>query len=354
MKEEYLTPIAAQNPAGNPTGLCAFSNGSISTWIAEPQIDFHKNIGQGKLTALAGITFQQSIRDKQGLIASGYTNDTQLENIGSAASLSSFGPEYSNYKYNALFGRINYNLKEKYIVNLTARRDGSSRFGPDKRFSNFGAVGAAWIFSKEDFVIQNLPALSFGKFRGSYGVTGSDQIGDYQYLDTHSPTNFTYQGGKGLIPNRLANPDFGWEENRKIEVGLELGFLQDRISFSASYYRNRSSNQLVGYSLPAVTGFTSIQSNLPATIQNAGLELNLSTVNIQHHDLTWNTNFNITFNRNKLVSYPNIQGSSYANTYQVGSSLFIQKKYKSLGVDSQTGLYTFQDVDNNGTLSTTL
>src|SRR5690606_34761148 len=100
--------------------------------------------------------------------------------------------------------RIGYNWAQKYFINLTGRRDGSSRFGPDKRFANFGAIGGAWIFSEESFIKENLSFLSFGKLRGSYGITGSDQIGDYKYLDAYEST----AGPGGLYPTQLTNPDY--------------------------------------------------------------------------------------------------------------------------------------------------
>ncbi len=352
--ERSITPIAAQNPTFNPTGSSNTTTGSITSWIVEPQIEYQKVIGNGRLSTLIGTTFQQTIRDKTGYLASGYINDTQLENPVAAAAVTPSGVEYSEYKYHAIFGRINYTWKEKYIINLTGRRDGSSRFGPNRQFANFGAIGGAWIFSSEDFIKNFIPGLSFGKLRGSFGVTGSDQIGDYQYLDTHTSTQYTYQGGKGLYPTRLYNPDYSWEENNKIEGGIELGFFNDRLSFSASYYHNRSSNQLVGYTLPAVAGFTSIQSNLPAVIQNTGLEIVVSNVNIRRGTFSWSSSLNVTLPTNRLISYPNIEASSYANTYSIDKSLFVVKKYKSLGVDPQTGLYSFEDVDNNGVLNTAI
>ncbi len=350
LNEAMLTPIAAQNPASNPLGSAMFSSGSINTWILEPQADYQKQLGEGKLTALIGMTFQQTVRDRQGFNGTGYTSDAQLRNIAAATTITSTGVDYSEYKYNAAFGRLNYTLKEKYLVNVTARRDGSSRFGPDRRFANFGAIGAAWIFSKESF-FSGGRLLSFGKLRASYGTTGSDQIGDYQYLDTYSSTFNPYQGGKGILPTRLYNPEFGWESNSKTEIGLDLGLLEDRISLSTSYFTNRSSNQLIGLALPLTTGFSSVQSNLPATIQNTGLEVVISSSNIRTTNLRWTTDFNLSILRNKLVEYPNIESSTYSNIYKVGEPLTIQKKYVSTGVDPQTGLYTFVDTDNNGILN---
>src|SRR5690606_17790949 len=108
----------------------------------------------------------------------------------------------------------------QYFVNVTARRDGSSRFGPDQHYANFGAVGAAWIFSNMK-MFKDSKILSFGKLRGSYGITGSDQIGDYQFLNTYSISTLIYDGTVGLSPSRLYNPNFSWEKTQKTELALD-------------------------------------------------------------------------------------------------------------------------------------
>eukprot|EP01096_Ripella_sp_DP13-Kostka_P009087 TRINITY_DN3439_c0_g1_i3.p4 TRINITY_DN3439_c0_g1~~TRINITY_DN3439_c0_g1_i3.p4 ORF type:complete len:424 (+),score=-52.08 TRINITY_DN3439_c0_g1_i3:2171-3442(+) len=248
------------------------------------------------------------------------------------------------------FARANYNWREKYILNLTGRRDGSSRFGPGDQFATFGAVGAAWLFSKEN-VFKNSTFLSFGKLRASYGITGNDQIGDYQYLDTYASTGINYGGTVGLQPTRLFNPKFGWETNRKFEVALETGFLNDRLFLTAACYNNQSSNQLTGIPLPGTTGFSALQANLDATVQNRGIELTLRTVNFQRKDFNWSTNINLTLAQNKLLKFPDLESSTYANQYIIGHSLNIQKVYHFTGVDKQTGIYTYEDVNGDGQLS---
>ncbi|MFZ6011172.1 MAG: TonB-dependent receptor domain-containing protein, partial [Bacteroidota bacterium] len=242
----------------------------IETWIVEPQIDYFKEIGQGNLSILIGTTFQESIQEGETIQATGYTSDALLENILAATDVNVASSNYTQYRYAAIFGRANYIWKEKYIANLTGRRDGSSRFGPGKQFGNFGAIGLAWIFSNENFIKSGLPFLSFGKLRSSYGSTGSDAIGNYQYLNSYLSTTYPYNGTSGLAISRLANPDYSWETNRKLELGIELGFIKDAITFSASWYKNRSSNQLVGLPLPVITGQSSVQFNLPATVENKG------------------------------------------------------------------------------------
>lgn len=349
MKENVFFPISAFNPAyGISSGNATFGNRSVNTWIVEPQIEYQVQLGSGKLTTLVGGTFQQTLRDGQTTYGYGFASDALLENLQAATGSSILFSENSKYRYNALFGRINYSYKNKYLLNLTARRDGSSRFGIDKRFANFGAVGAAWIFSEEAF-LENATWLSFGKVRGSIGTTGSDQVGEYQYLETYRATSYSYQGKSGLYPTRLANADYGWEQSRKTEGGIELGFFRDKIRTSVSYYNNRSTDQLVGYPLSATTGFPSVQYNLPATVRNSGWEFTGEVSPLQGVNWEWDVSANITIPQNKLIEFPNLEGSSYANTYEVGKSLFTQKRFHYVGVDNQTGVYQFQDVDSNGT-----
>jgi hypothetical protein len=237
-------------------------------------------------------------------------------------------------------------------LNFSARRDGSSRFGPGKQFAGFGAVGAAWIFSKERLFTKNLPFISFGKLRASYGVTGNDKILNYQYLDTWEPTTNTYQGGVGLAPSRLFNPDYHWEKTTKLESALDLGFFRDRLLFSVAWYRNQSSNQLVQYKLPSTAGFASVVKNLPAEVENTGVELSISSINIRTGTFSWSTSANLTIPKNRLVSFPGLSLSSYATRYVEGQSLNLIYAYRYLGVDPASGLFLVEDINKDNAFNT--
>src|SRR5690606_17069920 len=136
--------------------------------------------------------------------------------------------------------------------------------------------GVAWLFSEEAIIKDNFPWVSYGKIRGSYGTTGNDQIGDYQFLESYSLGSVNYDEVSTLLPSRLYNPNFGWERNDKLEVGIDLGLFMDSLMFSGIYYQNRSSNQLVGIPMPGTTGFNSIQANLNAIVQNKGMEFEMN------------------------------------------------------------------------------
>lgn len=355
VNENTTNPMSSFDPAYLVYGLTAsslFANGNVKTWIVEPQADYSKKIGDGVLSVLVGATFQESVQKNESLMGDGYTNDAFLQNIQAATMITIMENEYSEYRYTAAFARVNYNWNSRYIFNLTGRRDGSSRFGPGKRFANFGAMGAAWIFSDENLIAEHMPFLSFGKLRASYGTTGSDAIGNYMFLETYSTTSYPYAGTGGLLLTRLGNPDYSWEINKKLEAGLELGFAKDRIQLSTSYYLNRSTDQLVGLPLPVITGQSSIQYNLPATVENRGWEIQLSTVNISKGKFRWSTEANITLPTNKLVAFPDLDKfPAYRNRYDLGKSVFTYKGYVFDGVNPQTGIYRYVDRNNDGSIT---
>jgi TonB-linked SusC/RagA family outer membrane protein len=324
------------------------TNNTRRSWIVEPQVSWAHQWKYGKTEVLAGGTFQQQKSSNLLLEADGFASNSLIYNLASAFSVITLKDQQTDYKYQAFFGRLNYSYNERYILNLTGRRDGSSRFGPGRQFATFGAIGGAWLFGDEAFLKDN-KILSFGKLRGSYGVTGNDQIGDYQFLDTYLSSGVSYAGVIGLQPTRLYNPNFGWETNKKLEIALETGFFKDRIFLTLGWYSNRSSSQLVGIPMPATTGFNSIQGNLDATVQNRGVEVTLRTVNFQKPNFSWTTNFNISFAKNKLLSFPELEGSTYRNQFVIGEALNIQKVYHYTGLNPQTGVFTFEDTNGDGT-----
>ncbi|WP_436419082.1 SusC/RagA family TonB-linked outer membrane protein [Petrimonas sp.] len=352
-KDIFLNPSSRYNPSFGITPATSYASKTQRqqlSYLLEPQLNYRHAFDEHHMDVLVGGTYQQTNNTVLGLTGSGFESNALINNMASASRISISHDNETKYKYAAVFGRINYQYKDRYILNLTGRRDGSSRFGPNNRFANFGALGAAWLFGEED-IFKSIRWLSFGKLRASYGLTGSDAIGDYQYLDTYTTSTTLYGDATTLYPSRLYNPYFSWEKTTKLEVALELGFMNDRIRLNTSLYHNRSGNQLVGIPLPGTTGFSSIQSNLPATVENKGLELELNTNPIRTNRFNWNSDFNISFPKNKLVSFPGIEGSTYANKYVVGYPTTILKLYNYEGIDPETGLYTFTDYNKDGNIS---
>lgn len=354
--EEFsLQPNTMYNPAfasgqSSATSRASKSNQNRLSFIIEPQANWSHTFGNHQIDVLAGGTFQRETSDQTSLTGIGFESNIFIENIG-AAKTKIIGDELSTeYRYAALFGRFNYQFKKRYILNVTGRRDGSSRFGTNKKFANFGAVGAAWLFSEEKFLKES-QWLSFGKLRGSFGTAGSDNIGDYQYIDTYIVSSANpYNNVNGLMPSRLYNPDYSWEKTTKLEAALELGLFRNRVNLTTAWYRNRSNNQLIGYQLPSVTGFTSVLSNLNAEVENTGWELELNGKPL-NGKFKWETGINLTFPKNKLISFPGLEGSTYANQFMIGYSTSIIKLYQLEGLNSQTGAYVFTDYNGDGKIS---
>ena len=351
--DRLLYPSTMYNPAYGITpasSLVFKSQNQRFSYLLEPQLNYSHTFKDHQFDLLFGSTFQQTQNTALSILGYGFESNSLITNLSAAATTMVTGDLATEYRYAAFFGRLNYQYKGRYILNLTGRRDGSSRFGPDKRFADFGAIGAAWIISEESF-LKDSRLLSYGKLRASYGVTGSDLIGDYQYLDTYTVSSTLYGGITSLYPSRLFNPYFSWEKTTKFEVAVDAGLLNDRIRITAAYYRNRSGNQLVGIPLPATTGFSSIQANLPAIVENTGLEIDLSSIPVQKGEFRWSSNINISFPRNRLVSFPGLEGSTYANKYVTGYPVSIVKVNNYQGIDQSTGLYTFTDYNADGLIT---
>jgi len=351
--ETRTAPSTIYNPAYHLTSAYSslyVNNTERQSWIVEPQINWEKELEMGKIGLLFGGTFQNQNTTRLYQFANGFTSNSLIYDLASASTVRVLYSDNALYKYQAFFGRINYNWSDRYFLNLTGRRDGSSRFGPGKQFANFGAIGMAWLFSKERFLKES-SWLSFGKLRGSYGTTGNDQIGDYQFLNTYTSSGVLYDSNVGLQPSRLFNPDFGWEINKKLEAALEIGFFEDRLFLTAAWYQNHSSNQLVGVPLAGTTGFQTLQANLDATVENIGWEFTLRTVNFRSQNFNWTTNLNLTIARNKLLRFPNLEASPYKEQYRIGEPLNIKLLYQYTGINPQIGVYQFADTNTDGVIS---
>ena len=324
---------------------------NTSTLIVEPQITYNCELLGGKADFLLGTTYQNSDTHVLFLYGQKYPGDIFLKDANAASLINYHQNPTTQTKSASFFGRITYDWQDRYLLNATFRRDGSSRFGANHRYGNFYSVGLGWLFSNEKFIKDRLKWFSYGKLRVSQGRTGNDGITDYQYMTKYSTSQYPYDGNVGIVPKNLANDDLHWETTDKFDVGLELGFLNDRILLTANYYYNTSKDLLTRLYLPTQTGFSYMMSNLDAEIVNKGLELELNTQNIKTKDFRWTTQLTLTIPKNKLTKFKDLENSGYYNTYEIGKSVNIIRGYKYLGVDNQTGLPVVQDQNGDGKIS---
>jgi TonB-linked SusC/RagA family outer membrane protein len=349
---EFLgSPTTSYAPFLNvTTGSSRFTTDVNSTWSVEPQINYNRKISKGDFTATVGASLQEQTSASTQLTVTGYTSDALLKSISAGTKITNTIPYgYDKSRFAALFGRLGYIWDGKYIIDVSGRYDGSSKFGPNRQYHLFGAVGGGWIFTKEKFFKNALSFIDLGKLTASYGITGNDQIGSYRFLQSYYAVtaDIPYQGVPGLSAGSPANPNLSWETTKKAKLGIDLHFLNERIELEADYYRNRTSGVLYGYPLSIITGSTSIVSNLPALVQNKGWELTLNTVNIRSNNFSWSSTGLLTIPRTALIKYPSLNTTSFANAYVLGMPTTIQKVYRFAGVNTQTGVYQFYNKDGN-------
>jgi len=351
----WYNPIASQNPITGILGNAGFGYTTINNWNIDPQVNYSFYIGGGRLELMAGSSYQSSITKGTTLVGSNYTNDALLQSISNAASITS-GQQEARRKYANIRTRINYNWRNKYILELTGNREGSSNFGPGRQYGQFWSAGGAWIASEEKWMKSLLPSWwSFLKLNGSYGLTGTEAGASYQYL-TQWTTPSDYSGipqqqYNGVTPMALlhaVNPDYQWQETRKLNIDLSMGFLKDRIMLTATWYRNECNNQLTNVPIPAFSGFTTVIGNSPANVRNTGWEGSIHARLVESKTFSWAFDFNIGANKNILLSYPNFELSPYYSTMKIGKSLNSKFLFHYLGINPQNGKRSFEDYNHDG------
>lgn len=352
--ELRTTPKSVLNPLDAVrVNNAQFGNRDAKSFTIDPTAEYKKGIGRGMLTVMAGGTVQRDNNQGYSFGLRDYVSDELLGSmIGISTTNSLINPASrdTEYKYAGIFGRATYNYQDTYILNISGRRDGSSRFGPNYKYASFGAVGGSWIFSNLAG-LKGSKILTFGKVRASYGTAGNDKIGDYQYMSLYSTAPFSpvYRDSMALSPESFFKPDLHWEMTKKFEVAADLQFLNGRIDLSLAWYNHNTNDPLVQYPLPFITGFNVVAANLnDVVVQNRGLELMLNTVNIESKNFRWSTMLNLTLPNNRLKKYPGLEKTTYARQYVVGRSLDLVYVSKFDGVDPITGLYKVQDLNGTG------
>ena len=283
--------------------------------ISDNTLSYNKEIKKHSFNFLVGATFQKRQSENSVVEGTGFSNDL-LKNLQGATSVSEF--EEINIEKNKIgyFGRINYAFANKYLINASFRRDGSSVFGVDSKWGNFPAVSLGWNAHNEDF-LSGGDFISRLKFRVSYGLTGNENfsVGDdiinaYPYLALLNTSNAVTQGGisPGIAARNIANTLLQWEASKEFNPGLDFGFMNNRITGSLDYYVRTSDKLLLENPVSYVTGFNGGIVNL-GEVENSGFELELRTRNVTKGKLRWNTTLIASTNKNELISFGESDGA---------------------------------------------
>ena len=290
-------------------GIAIVANDRETYWSFENYLTYNKRFNKvHSINALAGVGWQQDNLFGFNIRGENFSTDYfETNNIGAAGLIPSSGAGSRNlgFAFHSYFGRVNYGFKDKYLITFTGRADGSSKFGPNKKYAFFPSGALAWRVSEEPFLKGN-PIISTLKLRTSYGLTGNSEIDPYASKSLLGAINdyaFPLNGQKvqGVGTNRLGNDDLKWEKTAQYDFGLELGLIKNRISVEADIYYRKTTDMLLEAPVPATSGYLNIRKNI-GSMENRGLEIGLNTVNIETKNFTWSTTFNISFNKNKVLA----------------------------------------------------
>ena len=293
-EEQYLGRLTND---GGPAGSAYDRTVTSRVFNLENFFTFDRNILDIiDLNLVFGASAQQGDFNFASMTAVGFPSD-QFQRIESAAEITGASSSATQFRNASFFSRANLNFFERYLLTVSARYDGSSRFGIDNRWGFFPAASIGWIVSNEGFLRDN-PIVSFLKPRASWGITGNSEIDDFAPLGLFTATN--YSGLSGIRPYTLPSDDLRWETTVQTNVGLDFGLLDNRITGEIDYYIKNTNDLLLFVNLPATSGFSSVYRNV-GELKNSGWELSLNTVNIDR-EFDWTTNFNIATNRNEVTN----------------------------------------------------
>jgi TonB-linked SusC/RagA family outer membrane protein len=289
------------NISANQGGVAEIENQNVLYWQEETFLSYNKEFDEHRINAVLGLSWQERTYSQNYQYAEGFTdNFMKYHNIEAAARPGAPSSDHDRWALNSYFLRGGYTFRDKYIITLTGRVDGSSRFGANNKYGFFPSAGIGWMISNEPF-LSDIPALNALKLRASYGVTGNTEIPTYQSLATISSGTTLLNGVRMPSSNvtRLPNPDLSWEKTKQFDIGFELAMFNERVSLEFDYYRKLTTDLLLDRPVPNSTGFSGVRDNI-GEVSNRGIEVLLNTLNVSRSNFTWQSTLNFNYNKNRI------------------------------------------------------
>lgn len=282
-------------------GYASASNSNALYWQEETYLTWLKDFDKHHINAMAGMSWQAREYTYFSASDSKFVDDYyDIYNLGSGSNRPSVGSDYDKWAMNSYFLRVAYNYDDTYLATVTARYDGSSKFGQNNKYAFFPSVGLGWLASNEAFLRDN-KTISKLKLHTSFGLTGNSEIGTYRSLATMSQSNVIIGNELHLVSylDNMPNPNLKWEKTAQWDFGFELGLFNNRLNFDISYYYKYTSDLLLNRPVPESTGFSSIMDNIGA-VSNQGLDILVTAYPIQTADFQWTSTLNLGFNKNRV------------------------------------------------------
>ncbi|MFV0378512.1 MAG: TonB-dependent receptor [Mangrovibacterium sp.] len=354
-RDTYVSRLTKDGRANS--GIGTVLTGTRNNYLGEFTTTYHRDLkNNSSFTVMGGITYQKFINLNFSGTGKGFPVDESKTNNMSLANASLYTMDSSknNNKLLSYIGRANYNLFDEFLFTATLRVDGSSRFGTNNKYGYFPSGAFAWKMHENDF-IKNLNIFSSLKFRTSIGRTGNQDIGNFLSITTFGQGATVVLGGVQYVtlsPTRIANPNLKWETTQQINVGFDMGFVENRILVSADYFRKSTFDMLFALPIPPSTGYTSIMSNI-GDIRNSGFEFTIDSRNLTGK-LKWNTNLNFSTLRNKVTNTGDIGEIIHTGAGQSTSQIAIIRKGETLnsfyGYKTDGIWQTTEEITASGTL----
>ncbi len=290
----------------SPTGYAFKQIVQDNKWLTTNTLDYDREVGDHNFGLLLGQSYETSQYEDITVEGSGFASD-QLRNIASAATPTTTSSTRTAWALSSWFARGNYRYLDRYMLEGSVRRDGSSRFGADNKYGTFWAVSGGWILSEESFMQDN-GVFNYLKLTAGYGTAGNDRIGNFSSLGLYrAGPESDYAGLPGLRPVQPENPSLSWETSRSFDVGLDMSLLNSRLDLKVNYFYKNTDGLLLDVPIPYTTGYRTLTQNV-GEMENKGWEFSVNSTNINRGDFRWTTGFNISFIKNKILSLP--EGSS--------------------------------------------
>ncbi|MGH7574413.1 MAG: SusC/RagA family TonB-linked outer membrane protein, partial [Longimicrobiales bacterium] len=347
----WSSPRVIGTYAQSAGGESNVANTTVSRYLLEGFLTWSPRFGSSQLTLVGGSSVEYNREETNELLGEGFANE-QIQWPGNASTITSYSARPTGHNLVSAFSRANLTLFDRYLLTGSLRLDGSSRFGSNNRYGVFPAFSAGWRLTDEPFA-RGLARLVDVKVRASVGLTGNQELGDFESLARF--TRAAYAGTPGLAQASLGNPDLRWEQTREINAGFDLSLVNGRVGIIADWYNKVTRDLLLDRPITSTSGQTSVFENI-GNMENRGFELTINTVNIPRRGeggLTWTTDANITWNTNEVTRLyrdePFNTGIRSVNAVQVGQPLGAYFAARFEGVDPETGdaLYTDLDADGN-------
>lgn len=324
--------IGAQNapPPSVPTGN--YGSRRYLNWLNENTLTYDYLSASGhSISAVAGYTIQQNKVYSNRFDGQQFPDD-DIESLNAAARVVVGNMDISDWVLISYLARANYSYAGKYMLTATIRSDGSSRFGPENRWGTFPSFALGWRVSEENF-LKNSSWVNELKLRASYGMTGNFNIGDYPYMSNIGTRDYVFNGtlGSGRVMTTLGNPILGWERMRELNVGIDFNFLNNRINLTADFYNRNTEDLLLNVEIPQSSGFETVTENR-GDVRNRGLELGILSKNIVSDNFDWSTNFNLSFNRNKVIALGRSDDPIYSGNSSEGNPTNITRIGEPVGM----------------------